>query len=447
MNVLDLFTASTPWAIEASRFESMVKTLREHGPKAIESKTRDTQAEFAATREAYITGKGLSPLDRAFTAGRHGSVAVIPIVGTIRPRPSFSIWELLFGTVSTNLVSLMHDVDIAMADRSIEHILLNIDSPGGLAAGVGEAAEYLRDAASQKPMTAYTTDLMASAAYWLGAAANDVVAAETASVGSIGVRATVMDWSKYDEALGIKEYVIVNDDSPLKGVDPASDQGRELIKTQVNDHAEIFLNGVADFRGVSRETVNADFGRGDVLIGAKAVEANLADRLSTFDQLLAELNKTAHRGDHRMGRSHPTAEHDAPLTKEAVAADYPAIAQAFRDEGRKEGHAEGLKEGTEAGAKAERERIQAIESEFPEPEVQEVVSSLKFDAEQDAGSIALEINRQRRDGSIKSQAQRVAEDAPDPIEDATGEAETDEEQKSASAKAAAERFNKRNGRA
>ena len=56
----------------------------------------------------------------------------------------------------------------------------------------------------------------------------------------------------------------------------------------------MFLDEVAANRGLSREVVrSAQFGQGAVLIGQKAVDAGLADEVSTWDEVFEELADAA----------------------------------------------------------------------------------------------------------------------------------------------------------
>jgi len=71
----------------------------------------------------------------------------------------------------------------------LQAIVLAVDSPGGEVAGANELAQLDRDAAEQKPVVAFVGGLAASAAYWLIAGATEIVASETAILGSIGRRA------------------------------------------------------------------------------------------------------------------------------------------------------------------------------------------------------------------------------------------------------------------
>ena len=70
---------------------------------------------------------------------------------------------------------------------------------------------------------------------------------------------------------------------------PASKDGAARIKARVDALAEVFVSAVAENRGVSVAQVLDAFGRGDVLIGAAAVGAGMADGFGTFESTLAAL--------------------------------------------------------------------------------------------------------------------------------------------------------------
>lgn len=55
--------------------------------------------------------------------------------------------------------------------------------------------------------------------------------------------------------------------------------------------AEVFINKIAVYRDVSTETVIRDFGQGDVFVGKKAIWQGLANRQSSFERILTDLNK------------------------------------------------------------------------------------------------------------------------------------------------------------
>src|SRR5690606_21595735 len=106
-------------------------------------------------------------------ARRQGAVAVVPVRGVIIPRPN--IWEL-FG-VATSVQTVVAMTRAALADPNTKAVVHAYDSPGGSTAGVPEAWEQLHALRGDKPIIAVAEHLMASAAYWLASAADEIVAA------------------------------------------------------------------------------------------------------------------------------------------------------------------------------------------------------------------------------------------------------------------------------
>src|SRR5690606_28594355 len=70
---------------------------------------------------------------------------------------------------------------------------------------------------------------------------------------------------------------------------PIEDAGRAQYQQMVDDLASVFLAEVARNRGVSIDDVQSRFGQGAVLVGARAVQAGLANRIATYEQLHADL--------------------------------------------------------------------------------------------------------------------------------------------------------------
>ena len=213
-----------------------------------------------------------------------GGVAVIPIVGPLMRHAD------MFSEISgaTSYASIRRDLRAALASQDVHSILLRVNSPGGEANGCGELADQIRAADAVKPVTAYA-EQACSGGYWLAAAAREIVAAPSAVLGSIGVRCGVMDDAKAQEKLGVRRVEIVSSQSPGKRGTPVDDAVIGRVQAHADALADVFIESVARFRGVSEKKVQRDFGAGDVLVGAAAVSAGLADRLGSFDSTLAAL--------------------------------------------------------------------------------------------------------------------------------------------------------------
>lgn len=224
-------------------------------------------------------------LDNTHTVTTRDGVATIPVEGPIFRRADF------FAEVSgaTSVETLAQDLRVALDDPAVAAIVLAIDSPGGSVNGVGEFADMIYAARAIKPITAYVSHQGASAAYWIASAAGEVVVAPTALVGSIGVVAAVPDPTKAKA----RDIEFVSSQSPRKRPDPTTQAGASTLQATVDETADLFIADVARFRGVTPETVIADFGAGWMLMGQKAVDAHLADRVGTYEGVVAEAQAAA----------------------------------------------------------------------------------------------------------------------------------------------------------
>lgn len=210
--------------------------------------TRHALRSLIRTEMRGVAARIGKPLDGASqeTENRDGT-AVINLRGMLfRYR---SIWTWLLGGTSVEQLSL--DLRSAVDDPSVQRIVLAVNSPGGQIDGIHELANMIREADTTKPVTAYVDGLAASGAYWLASAARRIVADETAQLGSIGVLATVLDDRDAQQKRGVRQYEIVSSQSPLKRTDPATDEGRAQIQQMVDGMAQVFIDKVAQFRGVS----------------------------------------------------------------------------------------------------------------------------------------------------------------------------------------------------
>lgn len=225
------------------------------------------------------------PLDNTRETVIRNGVAIIPVVGPI------SRYADLFSRISgaTDIDTLAKDFRTALDDRSVKAVVLQMDTPGGTVAGVCEFAAHVAEARGKgKPICAYVGSQAASAGYWIASAADSIVVDPTATVGSIGV---VLGMRKPAEAKAGQARTIefVSSQSPRKRPDPETEAGRTQIQATADDLADVFVDAVAGYRGVSRETVLGDFGGGGVLVGARAVEAGMADQVGSLEPLIAQL--------------------------------------------------------------------------------------------------------------------------------------------------------------
>jgi len=218
-----------------------------------------------------------------------GGIARVPITGYMSKRSKFG----------ASTVDARYGLRAAVEHKDVKAIMLDIDSPGGTAAGTQELADEVRAANERKPVFAHIEDLGASAAYWVASQARRITANRTAEVGSIGTFAAVWDYSGALKKEGIKVHVIST--GPLKGAfTPGSKITPEqlaALQTEVDDLNAEFLNAVAAGRAARPGFKDAaSVATGGVWIAEKAKGLGLIDAVQSADATLEELAMEAAAG-------------------------------------------------------------------------------------------------------------------------------------------------------
>lgn len=199
-------------------------------------------------------------------------VGIVPIVGVIGK--GLSPLEKMMGAVDVNDVSAA--IDAFAANPEVEKVALQISSPGGTVTGVEELANKVRNL--EKPTLAYTDSEMASAAYWIGSAADRVVASPSSTVGSVGVYMAIPDYSEAAKMQGIKMVVIKSGKFKGAGIEGTSlDEGQMANLQEGVDtiHAE-FKEAV----NMKRKMVKAEAMEGQTFSGKQAAAQGLVTGLA-----------------------------------------------------------------------------------------------------------------------------------------------------------------------
>lgn len=216
-------------------------------------------------------------------------IAVISVDGVIAFR--MNMFETFSGGTSTEIIGKR--VRKAANNPHVKAILLDVDSPGGTVGGLCDLSEEIRLATKVKPVVCWTGRQMCSGAYWLGSASSEIICAQDAAVGSMGVAFVHHDKSVKDTQEGIKRTIlsagkykrIANDAEPL------SEEGQAYLQAQIDDYFTIFVDDVAANRGMSVEDVLEKLADGSVHIGEKALKRGFVHRVGgkalAFERALA----------------------------------------------------------------------------------------------------------------------------------------------------------------
>lgn len=270
MKILDIL--NNPWAITPEMYQEIREIYFTH--------LRGEKIDIKGVEEKM--GKPLQKQDQGYDV--MNGVAIIPIDGPIAKR--MNLLTQVSGGVSTQL--LERDFITALKDNSINSIILNIDSPGGTIDGVQELSTLIHQNRGKKPMLAYSDGMMASAAYWIGSAADKIyISGDTTRVGSIGVVMSHTDISKQEEKMGIKTTEIYS--GKYKRIaseyEPLSKEGKEYLQDITDYLYSVFVNDVARNRGVSEEDA-LKMADGKLFIGKQAIRTGLVDGISTLAGLI-----------------------------------------------------------------------------------------------------------------------------------------------------------------
>lgn len=201
---------------------------------------------------------------------RNGSTADIQVRGVLTSERSWWAYYIEGGNVTYG--AIIDALDRAEADPEVKKINLHIKSPGGTVAGMYEAMDRIK--AATKPVSVYAYDQVASAAYGLASQADDItLVGKAVAVGSVGV-ATQM-WV-HDDLI-----TITSSHAEDKRPDPRTEEGKATIRADLDQYEALFIEAIAEGRGVSVGDVQQNYGRGATYLSAEAVKRGMADAIST----------------------------------------------------------------------------------------------------------------------------------------------------------------------
>ncbi len=239
-----------------------------------------------------------------------GGVATIQVRGELVSRDSWL--TRAFGV--TTYEGLGAALRQAASDPDVRSIVLDIDSPGGEAAGAMETAELVRAVSERKPVVAFVNSLAASAAYWIACGASEIVATPMATLGSIGVVWVHLDCSAAFAKAGLKPTLLFAGAHKIDGAEthPLEPKAKARIQGQIDEVYDLFVKSV----GKHRPQLGADGAKATkagLYMGEKAVAAGLADRVAASPSPLAP-------GAARRGSAPPAVERRASSPATPVAA-------------------------------------------------------------------------------------------------------------------------------
>lgn len=246
--------------------------IREH------RRTRRWGVFFKLLIALYILGLIVLPQTSFWFSSDVGDkpdhVAVVEINGQIAPGGKASAEEL------NQLLRKAFDADNAKA------VMLRINSPGGSPVQSGmvyDEINRLKDEHPGKTVYAVAEDIMASGAYYIASAADEIYADKASMVGSIGVIMQSFGFNELINELGIERRVYTAGENkafmdPFK---PTDEKNIEHIDSLLQEIHGQFKKAVTDGRGDRLNIDEKTLFSGLVWTGSQGVEKGIVDGLAS----------------------------------------------------------------------------------------------------------------------------------------------------------------------
>lgn len=194
--------------------------------------------------------------------------------------------------------SVITSLRTAMEAKHSLAVILRINSPGGSPVQAGyiyEEIKRLRSLYPEKKIYAVITDVGASAAYYIAAAADEIYADQASIVGSIGVTMGGLSPASFGfteamKKMGIERRLLTSGESKalLDPFSPLKEEDAKHYKQLMSEVHQQFIQRVMDGRG-KRLKPNKQLFTGLFWTGAKSLEFGLVDGLGSSAYVAREL--------------------------------------------------------------------------------------------------------------------------------------------------------------
>lgn len=273
-----------PWAILPEKLTALVRVF-ERRRAGMELDKEEIESIKAERVKASVVRGQTRDLECGLSAHMVGRVAILPLHGVIVQRPG--MFTRYSGGASAEQFTAAH-AELAN-DSNVKAIVWDVHSPGGSVYGVEEAHSRLMTMRGKKKTVAYVNTVMASAAYYLGCCADEIVGSPSSVAGNIGVIMIHEDKSKQDEMLGINVTYVYAGKYKAEGWVPLDDEATKAMQTEVDAYYDQFVSAVAKARGVNEKAVRNGMGEGRALTAKLAQTAGIIDRIDTIEGVLDRL--------------------------------------------------------------------------------------------------------------------------------------------------------------
>lgn len=206
------------------------------------------------------------------------TVAIVPMKGELLK------YDDLCSYGTSSIAGL---VKTAAMNKNIVALVLDVDSPGGSVNAIPPMLEAIRFAKQMKKPVIVHGDLVASAAMYVSAFADYIVADNELSseFGSIGVMVQFADYTDFWEKQGVKLHTVYAPESTHKNLEfekAVKGDYEPLQKNILSPLAVQFQEAVKGARGRKLNLMTDGLLNGKMFFGGDAVKAGLADGIGSL---------------------------------------------------------------------------------------------------------------------------------------------------------------------
>ncbi|MFH1751168.1 MAG: signal peptide peptidase SppA [Candidatus Micrarchaeota archaeon] len=230
-----------------------------------------------------------------FPTDTNACIARIKVTGEITYDAPYSLLSPSNANTPDEIISLLKEADL---DERVRAIIIEVNSPGGSAVASKEIFDEIRNL--KKPTLAYMTEMAASGGYYISAASTYIVANPNTLTGSIGARATFMNYEGLFEKLGLREESIKSGE--LKDIGAGyrnlTDEEREILQSLIDETFGIFRSDVESARkGKLKDALFRQALDARILSASQAKRTGLIDEVGGRRGAIAKANELAGNKD------------------------------------------------------------------------------------------------------------------------------------------------------
>jgi protease-4 len=220
-------------------------------------------------------------------------IGVVSLEGSILMGPSrkppIKLPIPLFGGTTAGEETLLRTLRGLEKNKKLAALILHVDSPGGSALASDLIWHQIQRIAAKKPVLTYMGNVAASGGYYVGAAANHIMAQSLTITGSIGVITMHLSTAGLYDKLNInrvtlnrgKRSMLFSDERPL------NEEEYQALWDNIVTTYDQFKKVVSSGRGIDKDDLDP-ICEGRVWTGRQALDKNLIDSLGDFEDAVVK---------------------------------------------------------------------------------------------------------------------------------------------------------------